>query len=331
MKELSKNILFQYFSGTASPLQRQLILEWLQEEGSNELFYHWLEEWEKEHIQFVPAALAGAAGIMQKSYANPAVLVEEPVKQAGDTRFGTVFKVAAAVLLVLSTTWIVRNNILYTRYETAYSVVREIMLPDSSEVVLNSHSSMLVPRWGFTNGDRNVVLNGEAVFKVKHTKSNQRFLVKTAGALNVEVLGTEFSVYSRNNTNKVSLKKGSVKVLFNQPDYKPVIMVPGDIVNLKTGGKVLLMHKQTTNNFIAWKDHRFIFDSTTLGDATNYIQEFFGNSIVVADEQLKEKRITGSFRADSSSEVLSILSEMYNMNMQKNGNNIILTNKIKHP
>jgi len=50
----------------------------------------------------------------------------------------------------------------------------------------------------------------------------------------------------------------------------------------------------------------------------------------LADEHLKEKRITGSFRADSSFEVLSILSEMYNMTMQKNGNNIILTSKLKH-
>ena len=219
---------------------------------------------------------------------------------------------------------------MYIQYETAYSVVREIILPDSSEVVLNAHSSLLVPRWSFNNGDRNVVLSGEAVFKVKHTATNQRFLVKTDGQLNVEVLGTEFSVSSRNNNNKVALKKGSVKVFFKQSVYEPLIMVPGDIVNLENNGKVLLTHKQATNNFIAWKDHRFIFDSTTLGDAANYIQEFFGNSIVVADEHLKEKRITGSFRADSSFEVLSILSEMYNMTMQKNGNNIMLTSKLKH-
>ncbi len=132
-------------------------------------------------MQFVPASSHGAAGIMQSLYANHTVPSEEPVKQAGHTRFGTVFKVAAAVLLVLSTGWLFRNKILYTRYETAYSTVREIMLPDSSEVMLNAHSSLLVPRWGFTNGDRNVVLNGEAVFKVKHTASNQRFLVKTGG------------------------------------------------------------------------------------------------------------------------------------------------------
>lgn len=331
MKELSKNILFQYFSGTASPLQRKLILEWLQEEGNNEIFYCWLEEWEKEHRQFEPASSTGTAALMQNLHSNEIPRAAETVKNAGRARLRTFFKIAAAVLVLCLTGWLFRNNILYTHYETAYSDVQEIILPDNSEVVLNAHSTLLVPRWGFNNGDRKVVLSGEAVFKVKHTATNQRFLVSTDGQLNVEVLGTEFSVCSRKTNNKVALKKGSVKVFLKQAHYEPVIMVPGDIFNLETGGKVLLTHKQTTNNFIAWKDHRFIFDSTTLADAANYIQEFFGHSIVIADEPLKEKRITGSFRADSSLEVLSILSEMYNMNMQKNGNNIILTSKIKHP
>jgi len=67
-----------------------------------------------------------------------------------------------------------------------------------------------------------------------------------------------------------------------------------------------------------------------IASQTVYSQDIVGNSIVLADEHLKEKRITGSFRADSSFEVLSILSEMYNMTMQKNGNNIILTGKLKH-
>ncbi len=330
MKELSKNILFQYFSGTASPLQRKLILEWLEEEGNAERFYCWLEEWEKEHTQFVPASSAGAAGIMARLSSNDIFAGAQSLPTAGYSRIRSIFKIAAVLVLLLSVAWLFRKNIMYTRYETAYSVVREIRLPDSSEVVLNAHSTLLVPRWGFNNGDRNVVLSGEAVFKVKHTVTNQRFLVKTDGQLNVEVLGTEFSVSSRNNNNKVALKKGSVKVLFKQPDYAPLVMVPGDIVNLENGGKVMITHKQATNNFIAWKDHRFVFDSTTLADAANYIQEFFGNSIVVADERLKEKRITGSFRADSSTEVLSILSEMYNMTMQRNGNHIILTNKMKH-
>ena len=106
MKELSKNILFQYFSGVASPLQRKLILEWLQEEGNNELFYCWLEEWEKEHMQFVAASSAGAAGLMEKLHANVTRTTEQPVKPAGFTRFSMLFKVAAAVLLVFSVAWL---------------------------------------------------------------------------------------------------------------------------------------------------------------------------------------------------------------------------------
>src|SRR4051794_3745894 len=100
MKELSKNILFQYFSGVASPLQRKLILEWLQQEGNNELFYSWLEDWEKEHMQFVPTSSGNATGIMERLHANDLQPATQPVKQPGYARFRTLFKVAAAVLLL---------------------------------------------------------------------------------------------------------------------------------------------------------------------------------------------------------------------------------------
>ena len=325
MKELSKNILFQYFSGTASPLQHKLVMDWLQHAENRETFYQWLEEWEKEHVQFVPSSLTGAAGIMDGTVFSLQSAAEAPVKMVSQWR--TVFKLAACVLVVMLAGWLFRDNILYTRYETAFADVKEITLSDGTDIVLNANSVLQVPRWGFGSGDRNVKMSGEAVFKVKHTTTDQRFTVQTNGQLNVEVLGTEFSVYSRNNNNKVALKKGSVKVLFRETDNQPLIMLPGDVVDVNIAGNVKLTHKQSANNFIAWKDHRFIFDSTSLGEAVSYIREFFGNAIIIGDESLREKRITGSFRSDSSAEVLSVLCEMYNMDMQRKEDSIILSSK----
>lgn len=333
MTELNKNILFQYFSGEASPLQKKLIQEWLQDDTSQELFYKWLEEWEKEHLQFIPDVDMASEKIMNRldklsTESNSSAYIFSLKKRPSGIR--KTWWVAASVVFLLGLSlYIFHNNFNYIQYQTAYGEVKELTLADGSHVVLNANSSLLVPRWGFNEGDRKVELTGEADFKVKHTKSNQKFMVITNGQLNVEVLGTEFSVYSRNNTNKVELKKGSVKVLFKQEVYKPFIMKPGDVVNVDIAGKLLVLHQQPANNFIIWKDHRFVFDSATLGDAFNYIQEFFGDKIIIGDDRLKERRITGSIKADSTEEALSILKEMYNMEMVEKGDSLILKEKNK--
>lgn len=54
MSELSKNTLFNFFAGHATPLQQKLIGEWMRQDKNEELYYEWLEEWEREHPQFLP-------------------------------------------------------------------------------------------------------------------------------------------------------------------------------------------------------------------------------------------------------------------------------------
>jgi transmembrane sensor len=335
MNELGKNIIFQYFSGTASPLQKKLILEWLQEKGNQELFYQWLEDWEKEHIQYIPD-LASASQKLTDRLDNHAGINESdrPADRSYVQRHLPSFRkmrwIAASVVIILAVAgFFIRGIPGHIRYRTAFGEVREFILSDGSHVVLNANSSLLVPRWGFEKGKREVELTGEAAFIVKHTPSIQPFIVTTRGQLNVEVLGTEFSVYSRDNSNRVELKNGSVKLLFKQQDQQPLIMKPGDIANINVAGRLSVRHQQPENSLMTWKDHRFVFDSTSLVDAVRRIHEFFGNKIIIDDGLLQEKRISGSFKAETSEELLSILAELYHIQMLVKKDSIILTG-IRH-
>ena len=330
MSELTKNTCFQYFSGNASPLQRKMILEWLEEDTSNqEIFHQWLAEWEAEYVQFIPD-VANAASKVLNRIDNVSKDSVHPIETRESKKSFWVLKrkwwAAASVLFVLAASfYLFQDNIRYVTYETAYGQVKEFNLSDGSRVVLNANSSLLIPRWGFETGDRDVTLKGEAAFSVVHTKANQKFLVHTDEQLNVEVLGTEFSVYSRNNSNKVELKKGSIKLLFNkQKELKPILMKPGDIASMGIEGKFLLKHQQPQLNFIAWTEHRFVFDNTPLREAMVSLEEFFGIKIVIIDAELEQKNITGSFKAESADELLAALSKMFSMEIKKEGNSIIL-------
>lgn len=319
MIELNKNILFQYFDGTASPLQRTMILEWLQDDKNQQLFYQWLEEWEHEHVQFIPNVELRLANVMERldKFSEPSDHAEVPMISKNTSIYTRKIKLVAAAitLLVFVSLHFLWRNFSQIRYQTAFGEVKTFTLSDGSTVVLNANSSLTVPRWGFNERDRQVELTGEAAFYVKHTLTNQKFLVKTSGPLDVEVLGTEFSVYSRDNNNKVELKKGSVKVVFKETENKSFLMKPGDLVAVNNTGHLLVKHEQSLNNFIPWKDHHFVFDSASLSEVVHSVHEFFGDNIIIRDEELKQKRITGSFRAESSSELLSALALMFEMNI----------------
>jgi transmembrane sensor len=235
---------------------------------------------------------------------------------------------AASIILALGFfSYGYRESILYVRYQTDFGEVAEFNLADGSHVVLNANSSLLVPRWGFNKGDRKVALDGEAAFHVTHTINHQKFLVTTNSSLNVEVLGTEFLLYSRNQRNKVILKEGSVKVRFNEEQRQPLLMEPGDVVTADKAGSLSVKHKQPISNFIPWKDHRFIFESTSLSEVISHISEFFGDNIVINDERIGNKTITGSFSATSARELLVIISEIYNLEIGQSKDKIILREK----
>ncbi len=332
MSNLPKSILFQYFSGNASPLQRKMIQGWLEDDANIEIFYQCLEEWENEHVQFKPNTDLAAKDtlnitlkVQHKNTEAAVVFVEHP-KYLIMKKY-RVALIAASLLILFFSYFVFRFDINNRTYKTGYGEIKEFALTDGSNVILNANSILIVPRLKFNKGDRHVELTGEAAFNVKHSKSDQKFLVNTKGKLNVEVLGTEFSVYSRNNNNKVALRKGSIKIRFKQREYEPLIMKPGDVLSVNITGKVMVKHQQPEHHFIAWKDHRFVYDSTSLADAVHSIHEFFGIKIIIRDNSLKEKSITGSFKAESPQELLRILAEMYNITLLERADSLILQEK----
>jgi transmembrane sensor len=59
---VTKEILFSYFAGEVTALQKQIIEEWSKAPANQERFYEWLHEWE---IQF-PRYSADVPGALQR-------------------------------------------------------------------------------------------------------------------------------------------------------------------------------------------------------------------------------------------------------------------------
>lgn len=320
---LSKHIIVNLFEGKTTPLQKTLIEEWLTEPANQELYFQWLEEWEQENPQFMPD--------IDKAYARS--LRAEPLETlptADASSDGPVLSLLsrirfyqwAAACLVLALGlggYLLRDTLRYKRYETAYGEVRTIQLPDNSRVSLNAHSVLVVPRFGFGSGTREVRLMGEAEFSVKHTPSHQQFVVRTLDQLEVQVLGTEFVVYSRPRGSKVVLSKGKVQLRsLTGGQARSLVMTPGDVVTMSKQGQFTLRHQQPLAVHTAWKEHRLAFENTPISEVADRLAEQFGVKVIVTDSALAHRTIGGTFKAQTADQFLQVMAEILDLKVVKN-------------
>ncbi|PSR54031.1 iron dicitrate transport regulator FecR [Adhaeribacter arboris] len=326
--EIDKHTLFNFFEGKATLMQRALIQKWLEEEANQELYYQWTEEWENENLQLTPDTgeayqkllfriQEAGTGSKNCTTSNTDFTKVLPfLSSIRSFRYG--YAAASVVFLLISfaTLWVQKDQILNTEYRTAYGEVKTLALPDGSRVVMNANSSLRVPRFGFGSKSREVLLSGEAKFKIVHTKSHQKFIVRTPEQLEVEVLGTEFVVFSRKRGSKVVLNQGKVRLRSPKSGLKtPLAIRPGDVVTINSGGKLQLKHKQSLLAHQAWEEKRFIFDNTSVREIAAILEESFGIKLIIPDSLVANRTFGGTFKVTKPESLLQSLSEMLDLQL----------------
>ncbi|MGB3586364.1 MAG: FecR domain-containing protein [Tunicatimonas sp.] len=239
-----------------------------------------------------------------------------------------VWKVAASIVLALASSvllylWLASPS--YVSVSTAYEEVQEFMLPDSSWVVLNANSSLRYPKSWDPTADRQVWLVGEAFFKVKKRSSSSsqvpiKFTVHT-NPLEVEVLGTEFSVNHRRQETQIVLNEGKVRVIDTQRE-EGITLKPGEMVNY-TGQAMLLSQVDATTK-TSWKEELIIFKDESLIGIFSRLEDTYGYSIEVVDEEILERRFSGSYPRDSVQVLFEKLEKLYQLTITKNEKKIII-------
>lgn len=325
---LTREVLFDYFAGNASALQKQRIDEWVKQPEAEETFYRWLDEWELTHAQYRaevgPHLAKFHAGIPTGQSAPP------PQRSTfGETRFPIWrlrWVMAACGLLLLGVLGLSRNAWLYRRYQTAYNETRSLVLSDGSRVTLNANSTLRTPRFGFGDHTRNVYLDGEAEFSVAHTPTHQPFVVKTARDLDVVVLGTEFTVFARPRASKVVLKQGKVRLNYRVGDVgRHLTMKPGDVMTLDRQGHARLQTTRQPENYSAWKERRVVLEETSLADLASLFEENYGIHLAIPDAEMARLTLSGSFTASDADELIRTVTDALGLAYRREADTIYLT------
>ena len=332
MKEsLSKDVIFDFFDGRTTAIQRKLVEDWLADEENEELYYQYLDEWESRHPQFAPQvekALTAYLALLSNEDTDENVRIRYQ-----QSKPDLIFRKpwlwgAAAACITLVTLFAFRSEIMYKSLVSDNGQIASYNLTDGTQVILNANSVLQIPRFGFGSGQREVLLEGEAEFKVVHTAEDSRFVVKMQNGFCVEVLGTEFVAFSRARATKVFLNKGKVKL--SLPKGKQLYMKPGNLFSTDTKGGYVLSSPAAPAQFTAWKQEMFYFDNTLLSEVVAQMNDRFKVDVRIPDPVLARHRIGGIYKARQADDLLEILSELLHLEVVKHNEFIELRKSVNN-
>ena len=225
--------------------------------------------------------------------------------------------IAASIALIL-TAWFFFPS--PSSFQTPYSEIKQINLPDGSFVTLNANSELqILGKW--KNGeDRNVHLTGEAYFDVSKspTQGGTKFNVHTSNGI-IKVLGTKFNVKDREDNFSIALDEG--KIAFKSPQAE-FDLIPGEVI-LEDENDQISKSFQDTKTFSSWKSMEINLENLTLLEVANVLEEFHAVNVKFENDALKQ-RLLKSGRVDYSNleDFLNILQKAYNINFTQEGRTI---------
>lgn len=338
---MKEELLIKYVAGQCTSMEEQEIYGWINQSPENkEEYYKFLNLWALSS-QERPYEKASHEDI--KTFKG---LIADKSKQSRIKTFTLILKYAAIALiaLVIGKYFIpVKNNKIETLALQNQIIVplgskSKIILPDGSTALLNAGSKLSYD-FSFGNTTREVILEGEAYFKVA-TNKGKPFIVHTSKA-SVKALGTEFNVkaYPEEHQIETILVKGSILVeqksdltgRINQ-EQSGVLMKPGQkmliadenkpasssTVDVKKGAKnskineeVKLNREITVVENVAietsWKDDRWIIQGEKLDNLAVLLSRRFNVNIQLMDTTLKEYKFSGTIQNETIEQIFNIL------------------------
>jgi len=303
---------------TPTPAQEQAALAWLSllhdrpSTGDQLIFSQWLHA-DPAHAE----AYARAQVIWELSEGPARTLADEDASalqgylEAMDRprrpqvrRWAAALAMAACLLLMISlgSGWQPQRWIddLGADYVSAPGEIRTVTLADQSRVTLDADSAIAVD---FSHGERHVQLRrGAGFFSVTHT--GEPFVVEAEKG-QARVLGTQFEVRLQPHGAQVTVLSGRVGVTALR-DAQQQILTAGQQVAYGEGSAQQL-HAVDSEAQLAWRQGWLTYYQSTLADVVQDLRRYYPGRIVLLNDELGARKVSGSFPSRDPQAVLNSL------------------------
>lgn len=303
------SVLQKYFAGETSDQEEKYILEWLEESEEHRKYFFELKSlWNARNVFAESSDLTRFAAFMHG--------IDKRIRKIDTARrrgrllrwsLGT----AAAILLAVcaGTAWhFLASPGIYRIYENNTATVTTVTLDDGTQVWLNAHTKLTLPR-EFSATQRDVELSGAAFFEVARNEAAP-FTVSTDN-LRVRVLGTAFCMqaYSGSQQAEVILEHGSVRL--QTPEGVNLVTLQPDQRALYDAADDNLAISQVNASHLVLTQYDLVtMANTTLHEIISHIETTYDVRISIP-ERYADKRYTFNYqRSNSLEEVLHIVEYM---------------------
>ncbi|MHC8348937.1 FecR family protein [Pseudomonas sp. RT4P38] len=303
---------------TPTPAQEQAAFAWLSllhdqpSSGDQLTFSRWLQEdpahseayaqaqvvWE---LSEVPArTLADEEAFALQGYLN----AMNRSRRTSVRRWSGALAMAACLVLLIGvgagwqpSRWV---NDLGADYVSAPGEIRTVTLADQSQVTLDADSAIAVD---FSRGERHVELRrGAGFFSVTH---NGEPFVVDAEKGQVKVLGTQFEVRLQPHGAQVTVLSGRVGVTADKNAAQQILTAGQQVAY--GDGLAEKLHSVDSEAQLAWRQGWLNYYKATLADVVQDLERYYPGRIVLLNDELAARRVSGSFPSKDPQAVLSSL------------------------
>lgn len=174
----------------------------------------------------------------------------------------------------------------------------QVILSDSSKVILNAGSTLRYPVQFKSGEERSVFLTGEAYFDIQHDP-NRPFWVRS-GAIQIEVLGTQFNVMNYPEEDRIDVILVSGGLALQAEDAPTLKLHPNQLGRYDLSQKKFDRIPVNPKPYIEWRNGRIIFRGQTFGQIAKRLERTYNIAIEIKNSELAQTQFFASFNTDDS-------------------------------
>jgi transmembrane sensor len=278
-----KRIFKLYLEEKSSPEQEEILFAFVREQENSETFFKDIinETWNQD-IQIAERNGTAKRSLRWLQYAASLFLI---------------FSVALGWYMTRSSNETIGEQITWISKTTHRGQKLKLLLPDSSVVFLNASSKISFPKHFIAGKNREIRLEGEAFFEVKHDKS--RPFIVHSGSFQTRVLGTSFNIsaYITEKTFSVGVRTGKVGVSALQGGKQQhlSLLTPGNRLVYQLNSKQYKIDQQKATDYSGWTENRFIFKNEMLATIISSLERSYNINFEVKDKKMLTCRFNVTF------------------------------------
>ena len=308
-KEEFKALLDRYVKGECSTAEQQYFDDFYKAFQKDDSYW---KDWELTDRDRIKIALYQSLTNAMDESETPGEEVETAPRRSYAR---TWLNIAASVIILVAVGWLLytsrtrKEEVKYITHTTGRGQQAVITLQDGSVVKLNNSSAISFPE-KFTEGKREITLQGEAFFEVKRDPAKP-FVVKT-GDLTTAVLGTSFNICAyQHKPIEVTVKTGRVLVANARKQTDRLELHPNQQIYFDSEKAIWEKRDVSLERYLAWTDKIIYLDNTKIAELTDILEKWYDVTITLDNKALGNCTVSGKYKSDRLTNILEGLKIMH--------------------